>query len=186
MVAELIQYFSGIEKLSSYYADAMLSGIALDTKNFIMRTGVRTFEAAAFLRKLGADTVAVKKLFSNSAEVYKKRAELIANSEIYKGCAIAVTSDDCRDIRIIAAQAADEMLSIQGVSASFTIYMQGGAANYSARSYGALNVQIIMEKLGGGGHQTMAGAMIKDVTPEEARAKLVAAVDEYLDSICAS
>ena len=186
MVAELIQYFSGIEKLSSYYADAMLSGIALDTKNFIMRTGVRTFEAAAFLRKLGADTVAVKKLFSNSAEVYKKRAELIANSEIYKGCAIAVTSDECRDIRIIAAQAADEMLSIQGVSASFTIYMQGGAANYSARSYGALNVQIIMEKLGGGGHQTMAGAMIKDVTPEEARAKLVAAVDEYLDSICAS
>ena len=91
MVAELIQYLTGIEKLSSYYADAMLAGITLDTKNFIMRTGVRTFEAAAFLRKLGADTVAVKKLFSNTAEIYKRRSELIASSEIHKNCAVAIT-----------------------------------------------------------------------------------------------
>lgn len=186
MVAELIQYLTGIEKLSSYYADAMLAGITLDTKNFIMRTGVRTFEAAAFLRKLGADTVAVKKLFANTAEIYKRRSELIASSEIYKNCAVAITDRECADIRIIAAQAADEMLSIQGVDASFTVYMQGGAANYSARSYGAINVQIIMEKLGGGGHQTMAGAMIRDISPEEAMNKLLAAIDEYVESISAS
>lgn len=186
MVAELIQYLTGIEKLSSYYADAMLAGITLDTKNFIMRTGVRTFEAAAFLRKLGADTVAVKKLFANTAEIYKRRSELIASSEIYKNCAVAITDRECPDIRIIAAQAADEMLSIQGVDASFTVYMQGGAANYSARSYGAINVQIIMEKLGGGGHQTMAGAMIRDISPEEAMNKLLAAIDEYVESISAS
>lgn len=186
MVAELIQYLTGIEKLSSYYADAMLAGITLDTKNFIMRTGVRTFEAAAFLRKLGADTVAVKKLFANTAEIYKRRSELIASSEIYKNCAVAITDRECPDIRIIAAQAADEMLSIQGVDASFTVYMQGGAANYSARSYGAINVQIIMEKLGGGGHQTMAGAMIRDISPEEAMNKLFAAIDEYVESISAS
>lgn len=186
MVAELIQYLTGIDKLSSYYADAMLAGITLDTKNFIMRTGVRTFEAAAFLRKLGADTVAVKKLFANTADIYKRRSELIASSEIYKNCAVAITDKECADIRIIAAQAADEMLSIQGVDASFTVYMQGGAANYSARSYGAINVQIIMEKLGGGGHQTMAGAMIRDISPEEAMNKLLAAIDEYVESISAS
>lgn len=186
MVAELIQYLTGIDKLSSYYADAMLAGITLDTKNFIMRTGVRTFEAAAFLRKLGADTVAVKKLFANTAEIYKRRSELIASSEIHKNCAVAITDKECPDIRIIAAQAADEMLSIQGVDASFTVYMQGGAANYSARSYGAINVQIIMEKLGGGGHQTMAGAMIRDISPEEAMNKLLSAIDDYVESISAS
>lgn len=186
MVAELIQYLTGIDKLSSYYADAMLAGITLDTKNFIMRTGVRTFEAAAFLRKLGADTVAVKKLFANTADIYKRRSELIASSEIHKNCAVAITDKECPDIRIIAAQAADEMLSIQGVDASFTVYMQGGAANYSARSYGAINVQIIMEKLGGGGHQTMAGAMIRDISPEEAMNKLLSAIDEYVESISAS
>ena len=148
MTAELIQYFPGIDKLQSYYADVMLAGIMLDTKDFVMRTGVRTFEAAAFLRKLGADMVAVKNLFANTMACIQKRSKLIADAEIYKRCAIAV--DDTADeyIRVASAQAADQMLEIVGVDASFVIFRIPTGVNISARSLGAMNVQIIMEKIG--------------------------------------
>lgn len=183
MTAEIIQYFPGIEHLQSYYADVMLAGIMLDTKDFVMRTGVRTFEAAAFLRKLGADMVAVKGLFANSMACIQKRSQLIASTEIYNRCAIAVddSADDC--IRIASAQAADEMLGIVDVDASFVIFRTPVGVNISARSLGAMNVQIIMEKLGGGGHQTMAAAQFTDITVFEAKAKLISAIDEHIANI---
>lgn len=184
MTAELIQYFGGIDKLPSYYADAMLAGIMLDTKNFVMRTGVRTFEAAAFLRKLGADMVAVKGLFANSLECIKHRSQLVSSAEIYRRCAVAIDENGVGDSRVSAAQAADEMLEIEGVDASFVIFnTPDGGINISARSLGAMNVQIIMEKLGGGGHQTMAAAQFKDITIHEAKAKLVGAIDEHIANI---
>lgn len=184
MTAELIQYFTGIDKLPSYYADAMLAGIMLDTKNFVMRTGVRTFEAAAFLRKLGADMVAVKGLFANNFESVKHRSKLINSTEIYNRCAIASDDSGSPDSRVSAAQAADEMLGIESVDASFVIFSTpDGGVNISARSMGAMNVQIIMEKLGGGGHQTMAAAQFTGIKVSEAKAKLIGAIDEHIANI---
>lgn len=183
MVAEIIQYFSGVSKMQSYFADAMLAGIMLDTKNFIMRTGVRTFEAAAFLKKLGADMVAVKGLFDSSIECIQKRSKLVASAEIYNRCAIAVCNDEDMDMRIAAAQAADEMLEILGADASFVIFLSAGSANISARSLGLMNVQIIMEKLGGGGHQTMAATQLDGTSAFEAKSQLVRAIDEYIATI---
>lgn len=184
MTAELIQYFPGIDKLQSYYADAMLAGIMLDTKDFVMRTGVRTFEAAAFLRKLGADMVAVKGLFANTLECVKHRSQLISATEIYNRCGIAMDESGDSSARVSAAQAADEMLSILGVDASFVIFKTpDGGINISARSRGAMNVQIIMEKLGGGGHQTMAAAQFRDISINEAKAKLIGAIDEHIANI---
>ncbi|MDE5742049.1 MAG: DHH family phosphoesterase [Oscillospiraceae bacterium] len=184
MTAELIQYFPGIDKLQSYYADAMLAGIMLDTKDFVMRTGVRTFEAAAFLRKLGADMVAVKGLFANTLDCVKHRSQLISATEIYNRCGIAMDESGDSSARVSAAQAADEMLSISGVDASFVIFKTpDGGINISARSRGAMNVQIIMEKLGGGGHQTMAAAQFRDISINEAKAKLVGAIDEHIANI---
>lgn len=184
MVAELIQYFPEIDKLPSYYADAMLAGIMLDTKDFVMRTGVRTFEAAAFLRKLGADMVAVKGLFDNTLDCVRHRSQLISSTEIYSRCGIAVDDSGDNSARISAAQAADEMLGIEGVDASFVIFKTPDkGVSISARSMGAMNVQIIMEKLGGGGHQTMAAAQFTGITVYEAKAKLVGAIDEHIANI---
>lgn len=184
MTAELIQYFPGIDKLQSYYADAMLAGIMLDTKDFVMRTGVRTFEAAAFLRKLGADMVAVKGLFANTLDCVKHRSQLISATEIYNRCGIAMDETGDSSARVSAAQAADEMLSISGVDASFVIFKTpDGGISISARSRGAMNVQIIMEKLGGGGHQTMAAAQFRDISINEAKAKLIGAIDEHIANI---
>ena len=179
MVTELIQYFrlKSDEKLPSYCAEALLSGIMLDTKNFVMRTGARTFEAAAFLKKLGADTVAVKLLFSSSFESYRNKTEIVASAKIQNRCAVAIADVKCNDIRIVAPQAADELLNIVDVDASFVIYKTNNVINISARSLGAVNVQVIMEKLGGGGHQSMAAAQLKDVTMKEASAMLIKAIE---------
>ena len=182
MVTELIQYFKseGSSDIDSCYAEALLSGITLDTKNFIMRTGVRTFEAAAYLKKLGADTVTVRKLFSNSIESYKRRTQIVSSASIHNRCAIASTELKSDDIRIISPQAADELLGISGVDASFVVYRTGDTVNISARSLGGLNVQIIMERLGGGGHQTMAAVQLKDVSIDEAVSRLKNAIDDAL------
>jgi c-di-AMP phosphodiesterase-like protein len=182
IVTEIIAYVNDIKKISSYYADALLSGIMLDTKNFIMKTGARTFEAAAFLKKLGADTVAVKKLFADDIESIKKRSKLVASAEIYKRCAISVDNKPDKDSRIASSQAADEMLAISGADASFVVFKTNAGCSISARSLGALNVQIIMEKLGGGGHHTMAATQLTGVTPADAKAKLVSAIDEYIEN----
>ena len=179
MVAELVQYLGDKVKLGRLEAEALLSGIMLDTKNFVIKTGVRTFEAAAYLRRLGADTVEVRKLFSSSMDSYQRRSRLVSSAEIYRGCAIASTNSPTDDIKIVAPQAADELLNISDVDASFVMYEYAGGVSFSARSMGALNVQVIMEKLGGGGHLTMAGAQIADISLENARQKLLEAIDQY-------
>lgn len=183
MVAELVQYFKeGKLRISVAEAEALLAGIMLDTKSFILRTGVRTFEAAAFLRRMGADTVAVRKLFASSMESYQERSRLVSAAEVYRGCAISCTSGaNVEGIRVVAPQAADDLLSISGVDASFVLYEQDGAVNISARSMGAVNVQLILEGMGGGGHQTMAGAQIKDITLEDCRQQLLVAIDRYYE-----
>lgn len=183
MCTEVIQYFKMDYELSSYYADAMLSGIMLDTKDFVMKTTARTFEAAAFLKKLGADTVAVKKLFAISIETGIKRSQIIENAEIYNHCAIACCNDNSPEARVASAQAADELLNISGVDASFVIFAAGSGANISARSFGILSVQRIMENMGGGGHQTMAAAQLKDISVSDAKKQLQAAIDDFIEKV---
>ena len=175
MVAELLQYL-GSDTLSRLEAEALLAGIMLDTKNFVLRTGVRTFEAAAFLRSKGADTVEVKRLFSNSISTYKTKYKLVSEAEIFNSYAIACAEEESSDIRIAAAQAADELLGIENVKASFVMFPTGNTINISARSLGDVNVQVLMEKLGGGGHQTMAAAQLENTTMEAARERLVSTV----------
>jgi len=179
MVTELIQYFGGDVTIGKAEAEALLAGIMLDTKNFVIRTGVRTFEAAAYLRKQGADTVEVRKLFSSSIEDYQERTKLVSSAEVYNRCAIAQTDSENGDIRVIAAQAADELLSISDVDASFVLFEVGDGVSISARSMGRLNVQVVMESLGGGGHQTMAAAQLENISLPNARYKLLEAIEAH-------
>ena len=185
MVAELVQYFPGGPALSRTDAEALMAGIMLDTRNFMMRTGVRTFEAAAWLRRLGADTVEVRKLFASSMESYRQKAGFIAGAEIYRGCAIATCEHPFDNIKIIAPQTADELITISGVDASFVIFPHDNLISVSGRSMEAINVQLIMERLGGGGHQTMAAAQFPEgeMDTEAVRGKLVQAIDDYYASI---
>lgn len=180
MVTELLQYFDSRCKLKKQEAEALLSGIMLDTKSFSMRAGVRTFEAAAYLKKVGADTVKVKELFSGSLQSYQHRSKIVSTAEIYRGCAVSFAKS-YDDIGLVAPQAADELLTISGVASSVVMYKTAVGVSFSARSLGGMNVQVIMEALGGGGHQTMAGAQIPDISPQEAKEKLFAAIDDYYE-----
>ncbi|MBP5617765.1 MAG: DHH family phosphoesterase [Clostridia bacterium] len=177
MVSELLQYMTS--RIGRVEAEALLAGIMLDTRNFVLHTGVRTFESSAYLRGCGANPVTVKGFFQNSIEVYKLRAAIVASAHVYDRCAVAVAGSDHPEIRIAAAQAADEMLGIENVDASFVAFSEDGVINISARSLGQINVQLIMEKLGGGGHLTMAAAQLKDISAEEALARLADAIEAY-------
>lgn len=181
IVTELIQYFGEDYKISKQQADCLIAGIVLDTKGFVMRTGVRTFEAAAYLRKLGCDTIAVKKLFSNNMQSYKLKSELVSRAEIYKNCAITYSDDEAENIRVVSPQAADELLNITGIDASFVIFKIGCSVNISARSMGSVNVQTIMETLGGGGHQNMAATQMGDISMPEANCLLLEAIDKFYE-----
>lgn len=180
MVTELLQYLDSRCKIKKAEAEALLAGIMLDTKSFSMRAGVRTFEAAAYLKKMGADTVKVKELFSGSLSSYQHRSKIVSTAEIYRGCAVSFAKS-YDDVGIVAPQAADELLAIKGVASSVVMYKTPVGVSFSARSLGGMNVQVIMESLGGGGHQTMAGAQIPDITPNEAKEKLFAAIDDYYE-----
>ncbi len=180
MVTELIQYIDVDVPVPKACAEALMSGITLDTKNFVMKTGVRTFEAAAYLRSLGADTVAVKQLFANSMNTQKAKSEVIKNSTMYQNCAIGVIDYELENVRIVASQAADELLNIDGVRGSFVLFLTDDTVNISARSYGDINVQLVMEELGGGGHQTMAAAQLTGETIENAIAQLKCAIDKIV------
>lgn len=183
MVTELLQYFGDAGKLKAYQAECLLAGIMLDTKNFVMKTGVRTFEAAAVLRKLGADTITVKKLFSSSIDSYKRKTQIVADAQVYRKCAIAPCDFYADDLRIVAPQAADELLGISNVDASFVLYRtMNDEVSISARSMGVMNVQLVMEALGGGGHQTMAGVQLKNCTVQQAQQALCQAIDSYYAS----
>jgi c-di-AMP phosphodiesterase-like protein len=178
LVTELVQYLLEREDLLPSETMALLAGMVLDTKNFSVRTGARTFEAAAWLRKNGADTVAVKLLFQNDLHATLNRYEIIQHAELYRGsialCCLDYTSD-----RITAAQAADELLNISGIEASFVFYPDGDRVICSARSIGEANVQMILEPLGGGGNQATAGAQIKGMTPKEVEAALKTSIDNF-------
>lgn len=188
MVTDLIQYFGDAGKPSSLEAEALLAGITLDTKDFVMRTGEATFEAAARLRKFGADTVLVKKLFATPMKSRLRKSKVVAGAEMYRGFAISVVDESFEDIRIVCSQAADEMLNISGVDASVTVYPIDNGWSYSARSLGKINVQVLMENIGnkkddGGGHLTMAGAQLYNITKDEAVQKLHEAIDSYYDNL---
>ena len=180
LVTRMIQYLPQKIRIGSVIADALLAGIMLDTKNFVLRAGVSTFECAAYLKGAGADTVRVKKMFADSMEDYKIKSDIIASAQKYKNCAVAVCSENIDGIRVVAAQAADELLNIRGVDASFVAFKTGESINISARSFGDINVQLIMEKLGGGGHQTMAAAQFENEDFESVTEKLLNAIDSHL------
>lgn len=183
LVTELIEYIPAVDETGSFVADALLSGIMLDTKNFILRVGVGTFEAAAKLKDFGADPIRVKKLFSNDIESYHERNRIVDSARKYKNCAIAVADVESKDIRLISAQAADELLTISGVDASFVIFTLGDAVCVSARSFGAVNVQVIMEYMNGGGHQTMAAVQVKNSTVAEVTERVMHSIDRYNSSL---
>lgn len=182
MVTELLQYMQRKPIIGAVQANALLAGIMLDTKEFALRTGVRTFEAAAYLRARGADTVTVKGFFNSSMENKKLRGQVVLNAQSYRNCAVSVADIKHKDIRIISAQAADELLTVSDVSASFVLFRTGDTANISARSMGKVNVQLIMEALGGGGHQTMAAAQLANTDLSEAQQMLKKAIDEYYEN----
>lgn len=182
MCTEIISYM-GDKDLTSLEAEALLSGIVLDTKNFVMKTGVRTFEAAAYLRKKSANTVTVKEFFSDSIDTYKEKYNIVSRAEIYNGCAISDTESDASNIRLITSQAADELLMVTDVYASFVIFeTPDGTVNISARSYGKINVQVIMELMGGGGHQNMAATQIKDSNKADVKQQLIDVINEVLSA----
>lgn len=170
MVSEILQYIGDNIRIKSDEADCMYSGIMIDTNNFMTKTGVRTFEAAAFLRRNGADVTRVRKLFREDANEYKARADTVSQAEIYRNTyAISVcTSEDLHSPTVVGAQAANELLNIKGVKASFVLTDYQNQVYVSARSIDEVNVQIIMERLGGGGHMNMAGCQMEDVSLMEA------------------
>ena len=164
LVTGMIQYFDWREEMPQFCAEALMSGIMLDTKNFVMQTGVHTFEVAAFLRDRGADPITVKTFFAESLAACQQRSKLVSEAQMHGRYAISVAAEGIPDIRVIASQAADELLGVEGVEASFVLFMSGNQACISARSLGKVNVQVIMEQLGGGGHQIMAAAQRTDCT----------------------
>lgn len=168
LVTELIQYIVEKPHLLKVEADALLAGIMVDTKYFIYKTGSRTFEAASFLRKAGANTLDIRNLLSYDKELYLLKAAIVKTGEVEKGVAIAVCPAGIKD-PLIAAQAADEFLNLKGITTSFVLAQDGPDVVISARSNGTVNVQVIMEKFGGGGHMTMSGARVKDATAEEVK-----------------
>ncbi len=180
LVTELLQYTMEANQLLRAEAEALLAGIMLDTKNFTMRTGGRTFEAAAFLRRSGADTAEVKKLFQIDLEGAVAKYAIIQNARMYReGIAVAVSGRPVD--RVTAAQAADELLNITGIDTSFVISPDGERVNISGRSMGDTNVQVILEQLGGGGNAAAAGGQITGKTVEEVAVELGRAIDRYLD-----
>lgn len=180
MVTELVQYVPGGAKLKACEAEALLSGIILDTKNYALRVGVRTFEAAAFLKDRKADTVTVKKLFAGSVEENISISKIISAAVFDGNFAVAKADEEQNISRLISSKAADEFLNIEGVDASFVIYINNGCVNISARSLGRVNVQLIMEKFGGGGHQSMAACQIHGTDINKAEADLKNVLADYI------
>ncbi|MHA5219959.1 DHH family phosphoesterase [Dysosmobacter sp. Phy] len=181
LVTELLQYLVDATDLLREEAESLLAGIVLDTKHFTLRTGGRTFEAAAFLRRAGADTTDVQRLFQNDLSEMVSRYDIIRRAEMYRDSfAIAVIPQDGVD-RVAAAQAADELLGLKGVKASFVLFKSGPNVQMSARSLGEINVQVILEALGGGGNSTTAGGKAENCDVLTAREKLTEAIDAYFE-----
>lgn len=173
MVVEIVQYMEDKTSLTPLEAQALYAGILIDTKNFSFKTGVRTFESASFLKRIGVDSLKVKKILQTDYDTVMKKAELIRSAEIFRGSfAIAKTEFDCENPTTLASQTSDDLLNVKDVTAAFTLCGKNGVIYISARSMGDVNVQVILEKLGGGGHITMAGAQLEGVGLDDADAKL--------------
>ncbi len=180
MVTEVIQYFADNVKPAAFTCSALLAGITVDTKQFAFNVGSRTFDAAGYLRRNGADLSSVKQMFQNDYQSYVRCANIVEHATIRKsGIAISVVEKNTPDAMLLAAQAADELLGIRGIYAAFVLADTEEYIAISGRSYGQINVQVVLERLGGGGHLTMAGAQLRGVTMEQAIAKLEEAIDWY-------
>ena len=185
LVTELLQYAETKIILKKIEAESLYAGIMMDTKSFTFKTGVRTFEAAAYLRKCGVDIIKVKKWFQSDLESFNKIANIVKKSEIINNSIAISTYDEekSKEVSVICAKAADELLTISDVNASFVLGDMGEKICISGRSIGDINVQVIMEKLGGGGHITLAGAQLEDITIEEAKQELILRINEYFTEI---
>lgn len=184
LVTELIEYSENDITLSQIETEGLYAGIMMDTKNFTFKTGVRTFEAAAYLRKNGVDIIKVKKWFQSDLETYNKISEIVANAEVVNDTiGISIYSKEDIDANVICAKAADELLTISDITASFVIGNLGNKVCISGRSIGDINVQIILEKLGGGGHITLAGAQVEGMNVDEVKEELIKCINEYFSEI---
>lgn len=184
LVTELIQYAETEVELATIEAESLYAGIMMDTKNFTFKTGVRTFEAAAYLRRCGVDIIRVKKWFQSDLVSFNKIADIVKKAEIVNDTiAIAIYTKKEKDASLICAKAADELLTISDITASFVLGNLGDKICISGRSIGDINVQIILEKLGGGGHITLAGAQVEGMTMEEAKQELINRINEYFSEI---
>lgn len=182
LVTELIQYVEEDIELNMLEAEGLYAGIMVDTKNFTFKTGVRTFEAAAYLRKYGVDIIKIKKWFQSDLEGYNKIADIVKNAEVIKDTiAISIYGGQDKEVNLICAKAADELLTIGDITASFVLGLAGDKVMISGRSIGDINVQLILEKLGGGGHINLAGAQIEGLSVEEVKAQLIDRINEYFD-----
>lgn len=182
MIAEVLQYFSENIKLEPSEADCIYAGILIDTNNFMTKTGVRTFEAAAYLRRAGAEVTRVRKMLRNDMAAYKARAEAVRHAEVYRGAfAISVCpADNIESPTIVGAKAANELLNIVGIKASFVLTEYQGKIYISSRSIDEINVQLIMERVGGGGHLNVAGAQLTNCTIQEAKRMIQDTIDEMI------
>lgn len=182
LVTEIIQYIDENLHLSLIEAEALYAGIVVDTKSFTFKTGVRTFEAASYLRRQGVDTVAVKQLFQNDLETYTNISSVVRSAEMVSSeIAISTCPPGFKNVQLIAAKAADEMLNLSGIYAAFVLCGSGSEVCISGRSLGEINVQMILEKLGGGGHLTVAGAQLSETNINDAKVKLKYAIMEYIN-----
>lgn len=181
MVTEIIQCMDCDKQLQPYEAEALYCGIYLDTKGFTFKTGTKTFEAASYLRRKGVDPINVRRMFSNDMELYLQKSRIISNAKIYRdNIAIALCTEKSKDIQLVVAQAADDLLNIRGIEAAFVLAENGNHIVISGRSLGTVNVQVILEKLGGGGHITIAGAQLQNDRLDQAEEELKAAINETL------
>lgn len=182
MATEILQYIDTERTITPFEVKALYVGILMDTKNFMLKTGVRTFEAASYLRRYGLDLVEVKKLFTMDRGDYMHKIRIMETLEVYSSnIAIAHAQESYPNMRVVSSLAADDMLGISGIRAAFVVYEVDGEAYVSARSFGDINVQLICEKLGGGGHMTVAGAQMRGIGTEAALLEVKAAISEYID-----
>ena len=182
LVTEVLQYTEEQPKLTTLEAEALYAGIMMDTKNFTFKTGVRTFEAAAYLRRYGVDIIKVKKWFQSDLETYKKITNIIDKTEIIRDTiGISTYESEDKDAGVVCAKAADELLTIGNITTSFVLGNVGDMISISGRSIGEINVQLILEKMGGGGHSTVAGVQIQGKTIKEVKQELIKKIDEYFE-----
>ena len=184
LVTEILEYATKEIELTTIEAESLYAGIMMDTKNFTFKTGVRTFEAAAYLRKCGVDIIKVKKWFQSDLKTYNKISKIVEKAEmIAENIAISTYDEADKDANLICAKAADELLTISDITASFVMGQIGDKICISGRSIGDINVQVILEKLGGGGHITLAGAQVEGMTIEEVKQELIIRINEYFSEI---